>query len=38
MGADSDIQPSMPREEEVETLAAGAVDWMIGAAVVTAAD
>jgi hypothetical protein len=31
MGADSDIQPSMPREEEVETLAAGAVDWMIGA-------
>jgi hypothetical protein len=32
MEADSDNQPSMPREEEVETLAAGAVGWMIGAA------
>jgi hypothetical protein len=32
MEATGDNQPSMPREEDVETLAAGAVDWMIGAA------
>lgn len=31
MGADGVDQPSMPRKEEVETLAAGALDWMIGA-------